>query len=354
MLRYDSHGSKPPGASPGTVMYIGEARTEPVVVRRICFGPDGAPEPAIVAAHECRPPAQPQGVVWYTVDGVHDAEILRAIGANFNLHPLVIEDIANTKQRPKIEDFDDYIFVAMKMITFDEQAKELRAEHISFILGEGYVLAFLEDEGDVFEPVRQRIRSGKGRIRKLGPDYLLYALMDAVVDNYFTVLEDLGEQIDEVEEEVVESPTSSTLRTVHLLKRELIFLRKSVWPMREVVNALLRDESVLVKDDTKIFLRDLYDHTIHVIDTVETLRDIVAGMLEVYLSSVSNKLNQVMKVLTVMSSIFIPLTFVAGVYGMNFQFMPELQWQYGYPAVMCGMLVVAVALLGLFYKKEWL
>jgi magnesium transporter len=335
-------------------MYIGEERTDPVVVKQISYGADTALGPVVVTPAECKPPAQPQGVVWYTVDGVHDAEVLRTVGSNFNLHPLVIEDIANTKQRPKIEDFEDYIFVAMKMITFDEEAKELRAEHISFILGEGFVLTFLEDEGDVFEPVRQRVRSGKGRIRKLGPDYLLYALMDAVVDNYFAVLEDLGEQIDDVEEEVVEAPTSSTLRTVHLLKRELIFLRKSVWPMREVVNALLRDESALVKDDTKIFLRDLYDHTIHVIDTVETLRDIVAGMLEVYLSSVSNKLNQVMKVLTVMSSIFIPLTFVAGVYGMNFQYMPELQWQYGYPAVMCGMLVVAVALLALFYKKEWL
>jgi magnesium transporter len=335
-------------------VYIGEERTDPVVVKRISYGVDSASGPELVTPADCKPPTQVDGVVWYTVDGVHDAEVLRTVGSNFNLHPLVIEDIANTKQRPKIEDFDEYIFVAMKMITFDEEAKELRAEHISFILGEGYVLTFLEDEGDVFEPVRQRLRSGKGRIRKLGPDYLVYALMDAVVDNYFAVLEDLGEQIDDVEEEVVEAPTSSTLRTVHLLKRELIFLRKSVWPMREVVNTLLRDESALVKDETKIFLRDLYDHTIHVIDTVETLRDIVAGMLEVYLSSVSNKLNQVMKVLTVMSSIFIPLTFVAGVYGMNFQYMPELQWQYGYPAVMCGMLVVAVALLALFYKKEWL
>jgi magnesium transporter len=354
MLRYDSHGLKPPGSSPGTVVYIGEERSEPVVVRRITYGPDAAHEAVVVQPADCRPEAQSTGVTWYTIDGVHDAEVLRVIGDNFALHPLVIEDIANTKQRPKIEEFDEYVFIAMKMITFDESIKELRAEHISLIVGAGYVLAFLEDEGDVFEPVRQRIRSGKGRMRKLGPDYLAYALMDAVVDSYFTVLEELGEQIDEVEDEVVECPTTSTLRTVHLLKRELIFLRKSVWPMREVVNSLLRDESDLIKEDTKIFLRDLYDHTIHVIDTVETLRDIVAGMLEVYLSSISNKLNQVMKVLTVMSSIFIPLTFVAGVYGMNFQHMPELQWTYGYPAVMAGMLLVAVALLALFYKKEWL
>jgi magnesium transporter len=185
-------------------------------------------------------------------------------------------------------------------------------------------------------------------------DYLAYALMDAIVDNYFTALEDIGDQIDEVEEEVVEAPTVNTLRTVHMLKRELIYLRRSVWPMREVVNTLLRDESELVRDETRIYLRDLYDHTIHVIDTVETMRDIVAGMLEVYLSSVSNKLNQVMKVLTVMSSIFIPLTFVAGVYGMNFKYMPELEWSYGYPAIMLGMLAVAVALLAVFRRKEWL
>jgi magnesium transporter len=354
MLRYDSHGDKPVGAAPGTVMYIGEERTEPVVISCIRYDADSAAEPVVVSPAECKKPTAQGGVAWYTIDGVHDAEVLRIIGENFNLHPLVLEDIANTKQRPKLEDFDDYIFIAMKMITFDEQARELCAEHVSFILGKGYVLSFLENEGDVFSPVRSRIRTNKGKLRKMGADYLTYSLMDSIVDNYFAVLEDLGEQIDEVEEEVVESPNIRTLKTVHLLKRELIFLRRSVWPMREVVNTMLRDDHELVNEEVKIFLRDLYDHTIHVIDTVETLRDIVGGMLEVYLSSVSNKLNQVMKVLTVMSSIFIPLTFVAGVYGMNFQYMPELQWQYGYPLVMVGMLVVAVGLLGLFYKKEWL
>jgi magnesium transporter len=335
-------------------MYIGDERTEPVVISLLQYSGDVASEPKTVRPEDCLPPTDGQGVCWYTIDGVHDEELLRRLGEQFNLHPLVLEDIANTKQRPKIEDFENYLFIAMKMITFDEEAKELCAEHVSIILGRGFVLAFLENEGDVFEPIRQRIRSGKGRIRKCGADYLTYALMDAIVDNYFSVLEDLGEQIEEIEEEVVESPSSRTLKTVHQLKRELIFLRRSVWPMREVVNSMLRDESDLINSEARIFLRDLYDHTIHVIDTVETLRDIVAGMLEVYLSSVSNKLNQVMKVLTVMSSIFIPLTFVAGVYGMNFQHMPELTWHYGYPAVMGGMLVVAVGLLWLFHRKEWL
>jgi magnesium transporter len=354
MSRYDNRSVKPVGSSPGTVVYIGEERADPVAISFIRFDPNGADAPRPIAASEVKPPTNGEGVAWYTIDGVHDAALLSAIGERFGLHGLVIEDIANTKQRPKIEEFDKYIFIAMKMITFDETAKELLAEHVSIIIGEGYVLSFLENEGDVFEPVRQRIASAKGRIRKMKSDYLAYALMDAIVDNYFTVLEDIGDQIDEVEDEVVERPSVSTLRTVHFLKRELIFLRRSVWPMREVVNSMLRDESELVSDETRIYLRDLYDHSIHVIDTTETLRDIVAGMLEVYLSSVSNKLNQVMKVLTVMSSIFIPLTFVAGVYGMNFKYMPELEWQYGYPAIMLGMLAVAVGLLAIFRRKEWL
>jgi magnesium transporter len=354
MSKYSDRTGKPAGSSPGTVVYIGDERTDPVTISCIRFNPHSADAPKQVAASEVVPPLNGEGIVWYTIDGVHDAALLGVIGERFGIHSLVLEDIANTKQRPKIEDFDEYIFVAMKMITFDEEAKELIAEHVSFILGDGYVLSFLENEGDVFDAVRQRIASSKGRIRKMKSDYLVYALMDSVVDNYFTVLEDLGDRIDEVEDEVVESPTVHTLRTVHRLKRELIYLRRSVWPMREVVNTLLRDESELVREETRVYLRDLYDHTIHVIDTVETMRDIVAGMLEVYLSSVSNKLNQVMKVLTVMSSIFIPLTFVAGVYGMNFKYMPELEWSYGYPAIMCGMLFVAVALLVMFRRKEWL
>jgi magnesium transporter len=354
MSRYSGFTGKPAGSSPGTVVYVGEERVEPVTISCIRYDQGSADAPRVVLPAEVAPPAQGDGVSWYTIDGVHDAALLSVIGERFGLHGLVIEDIANTNQRPKIEEFDQYLFIAMKMITFDEEAKELVAEHVSLVVGAGYVLAFLENEGDVFQPIRQRIASGKGRIRKMKSDYLAYALMDAIVDNYFAVLEDLGDQIDDIEEEVVESPTVQTLRTMHRLKRELIFLRRSVWPMREVVNTILRDESELVCDETRIFLRDLYDHSIHVIDTVETLRDIVAGMLDVYLSSVSNKLNQVMKVLTVMSSIFIPLTFVAGVYGMNFKYMPELEMSYGYPAVMVGMLIVAVGLLAMFRRKEWL
>ena len=354
MTHFGKYRRKPAGSSPGTVMYVGEKRSDPIVITHIRYDSQGVTGPVQVKPADVKPATGDNAISWYTIDGVHNTETLRVIGENFQLHPLVVEDIANTAQRPKIEDFDNYIFIAMKMITFDSEAKELVAEHVSIIFGKSFVLAFLEDEGDVFEPIRARIQAGKGKIRKLGADYLAYALMDAVIDNYFEVLEDIGEQIEEVEDEVVHAPSAKTLHTVHSLKRELIFLRRAVWPMREIANSLLRDESDLVSPETRIYLRDLYDHTVHVIDTVETLRDIVAGMLDVYLSSVSNKLNQVMKVLTVMSSVFIPLTFVAGVYGMNFQYMPELQWRYGYPSVMGGMALVAAALLIAFRRRGWM
>jgi magnesium transporter len=335
-------------------MYVGEERTDPVVITQITYDAQAMTGPVEVTAADVRPAPPGSPMAWYTIDGVHNTDVLRTIGESFQLHPLVVEDIANTAQRPKIEDFDNYIFIAMKMITFDKELKELIAEHVSIIVGQGFVLAFLEDEGDVFEPIRARIKAGKGKIRKLGADYLAYALMDAVIDNYFDVLEDIGEEIEEIEDEVVHAPSPRTLHNVHRLKRELIFLRRAVWPMREIANSLLRDESDLVSNETRIYLRDLYDHSVHVMDTVETLRDIVAGMLDVYLSSVSNKLNEVMKVLTVMSSVFIPLTFVAGVYGMNFQHMPELQWRYGYPTVMGGMAVVAAGLLFAFRRRGWM
>lgn len=345
---------KPVGASPGTVAYIGRDRSGPVTITRIRYGPGSYEEPQVITASESMPELNSQGVTWYTIDGVHDVEVLRVIGENFKLHPLVVEDIANTSQRPKIEQFDDFLFIALKMITYSPARQGVDVEHASIVFGDGWVVSFLEDAGDVFEPVRGRIRSGKGRIRRLGSDYLAYALIDSVVDGYFQVLEQVGEDVESIEQEVTSDARPSTLTAVHRLKRELIFLRRSVWPMREIVNALIRDESQLVKDETKIFLRDLYDHTIHTIDTIETQRDVVSGMLDVYLSSVSNKMNQVMKLLTAMSSIFIPLTFVAGIYGMNFDYMPELRWVWGYPAVLASMLAVAISLMIFFRRKHWI
>ena len=270
------------------------------------------------------------------------------------MHPLVVEDIGNTTQRPKLEGFDGYYFLAAKMVTYDARFSKLRSEHVSIVFGRGFVVLFLQDPGDLFAPIRQRLEAGKGRIRASGSDYLVYALVDAIVDYYFNVLEELGERVEKLEDDVVVNPTVTTLRAIHHVKRELIALRRSIWPMREVVNALIRDESPLVSPDVKIYLRDLYDHTVHVIDSVETMRDIITGTLDVYLSSVSNRLNQVMKVLTVMSSIFIPLTFIVGVYGMNFRYMPELELWWGYPAVWLFMLALTFVLLALFKRKKWM
>jgi len=294
------------------------------------------------------------GVTWLDVDGVHQNEILEAVGVHVNLHPLVIEDIHNTYQRPKVEDYEDYLYIVLKMISWDVDSTEIQAEQVSLILGQNYVLSFKEDPGDIFDSIRTRLQEGKGRIRKLGADYLAYSLLDQVVDNYFIVLENLGEQIEDLEEELVTNPDASTLQTIHHLKRELIFLRKSIWPLREAISSLERGESSLFQPETLVYLRDVYDHTIQVIDTIETFRDMVSGMLDIYLSSVSNHMNEVMKVLTIIATIFIPLTFIAGIYGMNFVNMPELQWPWGYFMVWGVMIIIFIGMLIFFKRKKWL
>ena len=293
-------------------------------------------------------------VTWLNVEGVHQIEILEQVGKHFGLHPLVLEDIASTGQRPKMEDFDDYIFVILRMLRFDDKENETKTEQISLLLGPDFVISFQEKEGDVFDSIRERIRNNKGRIRKMGADYLAYALIDAVVDNYFMILEKLGETIEEIEEKLVTNPTSETLHTLHDLKREMVFLRKSVWPLREVINRLERSESPLINKSTYVYLRDVYDHTIQVIDAVETFRDMLSGMLDIYLSSVSNRMNEVMKVLTIIATIFIPLTFIAGIYGMNFRYMPELEQAWSYPAILILMLIMAIVMLIYFRRKKWI
>ena len=345
---------KPAGSAPGSVVYVGSEKNSPVTISRLAYNSAGYEPAREVTAAECRPPGDGEGIVWYTVDGVHDVEALKTIGDNFGLHPLVLEDISNTTQRPKIEAFEGYVFIASKMMSSDGRVAKVKSEHTSIIYGKNFVILFLEDPGDLFQPVRQRIEAGKGRIRRYGPDYLVYALLDATIDYYFNVIEAVGERIERLEDEVVNKPTAATLSGIHKVKREIISLRRTVWPMREVVNGMVRDDSPFITDETRIFLRDLYDHTLHVIDSIETLRDIITGTLDVYLSSISHRLNEVMKVLTVMSSIFIPLTFIVGVYGMNFKYMPELEWVWGYPAVWITMVTLSVGLLAFFRRRNWL
>jgi magnesium transporter len=354
MTTVSKRQKKPAGSSPGSVVYVGVDKDTPVTVTRVRYAPDTYEPARVVPPNECRPDTSSSGVVWYTVDGVHNVDILKTLGENFSLHPLVVEDIGNTTQRPKLEGFDGYYFLAAKMITYDARFSKLRSEHVSIVFGRGFVVLFLQDPGDLFAPVRQRLEAGKGRIRASGSDYLVYALVDAIVDYYFNVLEELGERVEKLEDDVVVNPTVTTLRAIHHVKRELIALRRSIWPMREVVNALIRDESPLVSPDVKIYLRDLYDHTVHVIDSVETMRDIITGTLDVYLSSVSNRLNQVMKVLTAVSTIILPMTLISGIYGMNFEHMPELEWKYGYFLIVGVMATICVTLFIRFKRAGWL
>ena len=342
------------GLPPGTLVHVGEKKAEKVRIRIIDYDEAQFEEKEAKTVEECFPFKDTPTVTWINIDGLHDIEIIEKIGKHFGLHPLLLEDILNTEQRPKMEDHEDYLFIVLKMLYYDEEKHDITAEQVSIILGSNFVISFQEREGDVFKFIRERIRNGKGRIRKVGSDYLAYALVDAIVDNYFIILEKLGEKIEEMEEELVTNPTPETLQTIHHLKRGMIFLRKSVWPLREVISALERGEPTLIHESTGIYLRDLYDHTIQVIDSIETFRDMVSGMLDIYLSSVSNKMNEVMKVLTIIATIFIPLTFIAGIYGMNFQYMPELGWRWGYPAVWFVIGTILIVMVVYFRRKRWL
>ncbi|ADH84789.1 magnesium/cobalt transporter CorA [Desulfurivibrio alkaliphilus] len=349
------------GLPPGTPIHVGERKTERVNITVLHYDRHGCREETTEKAEQCRFYHDREGVSWINVDGLHHVDIIEKVSACFKLHPLTVEDICNTTQRPKLDIFDDYLFLVARTQTYDQARGALASDQISIILGKNFLLTFQESPTPIFAGVRHRINSGKGKIRTMGPDYLAYALLDAVVDSYFQTLENLGEEIETLEEEVLSAPRRENAEKIHRLKREMILLRKSVWPMREILNSLLRhDETELIDPAINIYLKDLYDHTIQVIDTVETYRDITAGLLDIYLGSLSNRMNEAIKVLTMFATIFIPLTFIAGVYGMNFDpeaspwNMPELGWTFGYPLVLALMLAVAGGMLYYFKRKGWL
>ena len=354
MARLFSRRSRKVGLPPGTPVHTGEKKVEQVKLTVIDYDEDHVEEREVQSVEECFPFRDSETVSWINVDGLHDVALIEQIGTHFGLHPLIIEDIASTGQRPKQEDYEDYIYVVLSMLLFNEAAGQVEAEQVSLILGKRFVLSFQEREGDVFGAVRDRLRTGKGRIRKGGADYLLYSLMDAVVDNYFGVCEKLGESIEPLRDRLIEDPRPDSLQKVHNVKSEVLFLRKAVWPLRDVVSALERTESRLFAKGTRVYLRDVYDHTIQVIDTVETFRDMIGGMVDLYLSSVSNRMNEVMKVLTIIATIFIPLGFIAGLYGMNFDNMPELHWRWGYYGALGVMVAMAGGMLLYFRKREWI
>jgi magnesium transporter len=291
---------------------------------------------------------------WVNIEGLHDSEAIRHLGKHYDMHPLIIEDILNTEQRPKIDFLDTYILVVLKMLYFDQGTRKIKSEHVSLVLGKNYVISFQETGGDVFDKIRERIRTDKGRIRKMGADFLAYSLMDAILDNYFIILEQIGDNIEKIEDELVSHAKQGTLKEIYTFKRETLMLRKSVWPLREVASQLQKSESDIIKEKTEIYFNDLYDNTIQIIDTIEIYRDMIAGMLELYLSSVSNRLNEIMKVLTIIATIFIPLTFITGVYGMNFRHMPELEWEWGYYAIWLVIILMGSVMLMYFRKRDWL
>ncbi len=351
-LRLGIPGAKKAGMSPGSLVHVGEQKAPSVRIRVMDYNEQRLDERAAVEPAECAAFRGAPTVTWIDIVGLHEPAVIEELGAAFGLHPLTQEDILNTQQRPKVEVFDDYLYVVVKML--DSRNDSLYVEQVSVVIGKGYVLSFQERPGDVFDGIRERLRSAKGRVRRSGADYLAYALMDATVDNYFVLLEQLGETASDLEEQVLADPQEGVHKEIYLLKRQLAMLRKAVWPMREMIAALQRTESDMLAPGTGVYLRDLYDHSVQVLDAVATLRDILASLTDIYLSNLSNRMNAIMKVLTMIATIFIPLTFIAGIYGMNFETMPELQWKWGYPAVLVVMLLLTAVMLGYFRSKKWL
>ncbi|MDP8966243.1 MAG: magnesium/cobalt transporter CorA [Cyanobacteriota bacterium] len=299
-------------------------------------------------------------VSWVDVLGLGSEDVLRRLGKVFKLHPLVLEDIVNVPQRPKVEDYEDHVVIISQMVLVKDNGAGFWVEQVSLVLGKHYLLTVQEEPSrDCFQPVRDRIRAGKGSIRKQGPDYLAYTLIDAIIDGFFPVLEAYGERIEELEDEVVTKPTRRTIEKIYQIRRELLALRRAIWPQRDAINSLIRDGSDLISPDVQVYLRDCYDHAVQVMDMVETYRELTSGLMDIYLSSVGNKMNEIMKLLTVISSIFIPLTFIAGVYGMNFNTeksplnMPELNWYWGYPACLGFMAATAIGLIFFFWRRGW-
>ncbi|MDX2241698.1 MAG: magnesium/cobalt transporter CorA [Leptolyngbyaceae cyanobacterium bins.302] len=347
-----------PGELPGTLDIDPDA-PQPVIVL-IDYAEERAIRQELDTPEDCIPYLDTESVSWVDVKGLGSEDVLQRLGSVFNLHPLVLEDIVNVPQRPKVEEHGNQLLIIARMVTLHEDDRTFESEQVSLILGRHYLLTVQEEPRyDCFGPIRERIRTGKGAIRRSGSDYLAYALIDSIIDGFFPVLEAYGEQLEDLEDEVVSNPTRSTLQKVHDIRRELLTLRRAIWPQRDSINALIRDGNELLSKEVLVYLRDCYDHTIQVLDMVETYREVASSLMDVYLSSVSNRMNEIMKFLTVISAIFIPLTFIAGVYGMNFNTekspfnMPELNWYFGYPLCIAFMAAIAGGLVFIFWRRGW-
>ncbi len=347
--------SKKKGLPPGSLVHIGKHPKSPIQLSIIRYSSSECQIVEKSTLEECRALVPENTILWINVDGIYDPEIIRALGEHFRIHPLVLEDIANADQRPKMEDYGTYLYLVSKMLTYHPEKKTIQSEQVSFVLGSNWVLTFQEEkEGDVFEPVRERIKREKGFIRQMGADYLAYSLLDVIVDHYYNSLERIGDEVEGLEEKILDDPQSDHIATLHHLKREVVSIRRSVWPLREVLAGIDRVESDLIQNKTKTYFRDVYDHITQMIDSVETFKEMLSGLLDIYLSSISQKQNAVMKTLTVVSTIFLPLTFLVGVYGMNFEHMPELKWHYGYLLVWGAIAMIVTFMLVLFKRRKWI
>lgn len=342
------------GMPPGTILHTGAMRHEKVKISMLCYGKDDWYEQYFSNVDELLSYNCIADVNWIHISGIHMVEIIEKIGNKFMIHPLVMEDIVNTDQRSKLEEYKEYIYIVLKMIHYHEKIANIEFEQVSMIIGSNYIVSFQENDNTTFNQIRDRIKKSNSMMKSKGADYLAYALIDCIVDHYYIALEYLGEKIELLEDQLMLDPGPHVLKEIHTLKTEMLFIRKAIWPLREIINALVRGDSALFNHDTLIYLRDVYDHIIQVIDTIEMYRDMVTGMFDIYISSVSYKLNEVMKILTIISTIFIPLTFIVGLYGMNFKYMPELQWEWGYPSVLIFMGVISRVMFIFFKNKKWI
>jgi len=346
--------SEKAGMLPGALVHIGERKVENIRITIIDYDEKTFQERVVENIDECLAFKETPTVSWINIDGLHEVEVIEKIGQCYDFHPLILEDIVTVGQRPKCDEYEDYIYIVMPMLTYNWRTESIESEQISMILGRNFLISFQEKPGDIFDRIRERIRTAKGRIRKMPSDYLAYSLVDAIVDNYFVILERLNENVEDLEDKLVGEPDKTVARKILDLNRQLMYVRKSVWPIRELVSKLDRSETKLISKHTRPYLKDVYDHTIQVIESVQSLRDIMSVVLEAYVTSISNRLNAIMKVLAVIATIFMPLSFVASYYGMNFKEMPEFQLKYGYIIALGIMAVSTIIMLYYFKKKKWM
>lgn len=343
------------GQPPGTLVYTGAAK-QPTELEVISYSPEDLKELTTDQLSACQALLDlPDRTTWVQVIGLSNTATVEALGKQYQLHPLTIEDILNVEQRPKVEEFEDYTFVTLKVLQWHEDQQNFSSEQLSLVFGKDFLLSFQERRSNLFKPILERLHGNANqRMRQQGSDYLAYRLLDSSIDQYFVVLERLGDRIERVESRIINTPTQKNARLLYKTKREVLFLRRLVWPMREAVSHLLQDEGKFIKPFTRVYLRDLYDHTVQAIDTIETFREMTSSILDMYLSSISNRMNEIIKVLTIISTLFIPITFISSFYGMNFQYMPELHMRYAYPAVIGFMGVISALMLGYFRRKKWI